>query len=71
MNWKRRLLLLWLAASLAWIVFAFLQFLEPQLDGFAWTAWDILDCLTILLGLPLACLGGAIAIMWIPWDGGR
>ena len=65
MDWKRRLFLLWLAASSVWIVFACFQMIEPQLDETAWTFGDIVEFLVILLGFPLACLGAGFAIMWI------
>ena len=65
MSWKRRLLLLWLAASSAWIVFACFEVIPPLLDEIDWTFGEILEVLVVLLGLPLACLGAALAIMWI------
>jgi hypothetical protein len=65
MSWQRRLFLLWLTASSAWIVFAYLDIIELQLDEMEWTFGEILEVLVIVLGLPLACLGAAIAIMWI------
>ncbi len=71
MNLKRWLFLFWLAATLVWIVFAFLQFMEPRWDEITWTVWDVVDLLVVLFGLPLACLGAAVAIMFIPWDRGR
>jgi hypothetical protein len=65
MNWKRRLFLLWLAASSVWIVFTCFEVIELPLDEIAWNFREILELLVIFLGLPLACLGAAIAIMWI------
>ena len=65
MNWKRRLFLLWLAASSVWIVFACFEVIELPLDELVWNFGEILELLVIFLGLPLASLGAAIAIMWI------
>jgi len=71
MAWKRRVFLLWLAASSVWIVFAFLQFVEPQMDEVAWTVWDVVDCLAVLCGLPLACLGTGVVLACLLWEDDR
>jgi hypothetical protein len=68
MSWNRRLLYIWLIASLVWIVFAFLYAITPELDDMAWGVGDIAECIAILLGLPVAGLGAGIAILWIVRD---
>ena len=65
MSLKRRLLLLWLAASLAWMLFAFFYVIEPALGEFDWTALEITECVVLLLGIPLAGLCAGFAIFWI------
>jgi hypothetical protein len=71
MSLKRRLLTLWLAASLAWMVFAFLYVIQPLLGEFDWTALEIAECIVLLLGIPLAGLCAGIAIYWIVKAGER
>jgi hypothetical protein len=65
MGWKRRLVGVWIAASLIWIVCAFRFFIEPELEYTAWTALGIVEAAGLLLGLPLAALGAGIAIRWL------
>jgi hypothetical protein len=62
MGWKRRLVRIWIAASLIWIAYAFRFFIEPELEYTAWTALGIVEAAGLLLGLPLAALGAGIAI---------
>ena len=71
MSLKRRLLLLWLAASFAWMVFAFLYVIQPALGELDWTALEIAECIVLLLGVPLAGLCAGIAINWIMEAGER
>ena len=71
MSLKRRLLLLWLAASFAWIVCAFLYVIQPALGEFDWTTLEIAECLVLLLGMPLAGLCAGVAIYWIVKAGER
>jgi len=71
MSLKRRLLLLWLAASFAWMMFAFLYVIQPALGEFDWTALEITECVILLLGIPLAGLCAGIAIYWIMMAGER
>jgi len=65
MDWKRRLILVWIAASLIWIAYTFRYFIEPELDYTAWTVFGIVEAAGLLLGLPLAALGAGIAIRWL------
>ena len=66
MDWKRRLIRVWIAASLVWIAYAFRYFIEPELDyTTAWTVLSIVEAVGLLLGLPLAVLGAGIAIRWL------
>ena len=65
MDWKRRLIRLWIAASLIWIAYAFRYFIEPEVDFTAWTVFGIVEAAGLLLGLPLAALGAGIAIHWL------
>jgi hypothetical protein len=65
MDWKRRLLGIWSAASLIWIVYAFRRFIESELDYTTWTVLGIVEAAGLLLGLPLAVLGAGIAIRWL------
>jgi hypothetical protein len=65
MGWKRCVFFGWLVASAIWIVFAFLDVIEPQLDEIAWSFVAIAECAAILLGLPVAALGAGIAVLWI------
>ena len=75
MDWKRRLLRVWIAASLIWIAYAFRYFIEPELDYTAWTMLGFAEAAGLLLGVPLAALGAAIAVRWLlqadasdPWS---
>jgi len=75
MDWKRRLIRVWIAASLIWIAYAFRYFIEPELDYTAWTMLGLVEAAGLLLGLPLAALGAAIAVRWLlqtdesdPWS---
>ena len=65
MSLKRRLLRLWLAASFAWMVFAFLCVIQPALGEFDGTTLEIAECVVLLLGIPLAGLCAGVAIYWI------
>ena len=65
MGWKRCVFLSWLVASAAWIAFAFLDVIEPELGEIAWNFVDIVECLAVLFGLPIAALGAGIAVLWI------
>jgi hypothetical protein len=65
MAWKRRLLWIWCAASLIWIVYAFRLFIESELDYTTWTILGIVEAAGLLLGLPLAALGAGIAVRWL------
>jgi hypothetical protein len=65
MGWKRRLLWIWIAASLIWIAYAFRFVIEPEFGDIAWTALDIVETAGLMLGLPLAALGAGIAIRWL------
>jgi hypothetical protein len=65
MDWKRRLILGWIAASLIWIAYAFRYFIEPELDYTAWTVLGVVEAAGLLLGLPLAAFGAGIAIRWL------
>jgi hypothetical protein len=65
MGWKRCVFLGWLGASAFWIVFAYLDVIEPQFGGISWSIVDIAECAAILLGLPVAALGAGIAVLWI------
>ena len=56
---------MWLVASAAWIAFAFFDVIEPQVDEIAWNFVDIVECVAVLLGLPVAALGAGIAVLWI------
>jgi len=62
MGWKRRLVRIWIAASLIWIAYAFRFFIEPELEYTVWIALGIVEAAGLLLGLPLAALGAGIAI---------
>jgi hypothetical protein len=64
MDWKRRLIRVWIAASLIWIAYAFRYFIEPELDT-AWTVFGVVEAAGLLLGLPLAAFGAGIAIRWL------
>ena len=65
MGWKRRLLCIWIAASLIWSAYAFRFVIEPELEDIAWTVLDIVEAAGLMLGLPLAALGAGIAICWL------
>jgi len=65
MGWKRWVFLGWLVASAAWIAFASFQVIEPQLDNVAWSFIDIVECVAVAFGLPVAALGAGIAVLWI------
>jgi SNF family Na+-dependent transporter len=65
MGWKRRVFLVWLVASAAWIAFAFFHVIGPQLGEIDWSFLDIVDCVAVLFGLPVAALGTGIAVLWI------
>jgi hypothetical protein len=65
MDWKRRLIRVWIAASLIWIAYVFRFFIEPELDYTTWTILSIVEAVGVLLGLPLAVLGAGIAIRWL------
>ena len=71
MSLKCRLLLLWLAASFTWMVFAFLYVIQPALGELDWTALEIAECVVLLLGMPLAGLCAGVAICWIVAAGER
>ena len=43
MGWKRCVFLGWLVASAAWIAFAFLDVIEPELGEIAWNFVDIVE----------------------------
>jgi len=65
MGWKRWVFVGWLVASAAWIAFAFYHVIEPQLGEITWSFLDIVECVAVLVGLPVAALGAGIAILWI------
>jgi hypothetical protein len=65
MGWKRRVFLGWLVASAIWIVFAFLDVIEPQFGEIDWSFVEVVECTAILFGLPVAALGAGIAVLWI------
>ncbi|SJZ89217.1 hypothetical protein SAMN02745126_02741 [Enhydrobacter aerosaccus] len=71
-NNRRRLLLLWLLLSTIWIVFALRHFkdhrdleIDDELGGRSWTFAQAIDLAALLVGVPLAVLGSAIALGWI------
>jgi hypothetical protein len=69
MSWKRCVFLVWLVASAAWLAFAFLDVIKPQLSEIAWSVVDIVECMAVLFGLPVAALGSGIAVLWIAQAG--